>query len=79
MNTSVHSKYLVKGDGHMCNITNTHNCEVCGCEVNDKEVLAVNELYHGRNSKRCLCKKHLRRMLSISEKKWNELINELRG
>lgn len=73
MNTSVHSKYLVKGDGHMCNITNIHNCEVCGKEITDEDTIIMNRRYHG-STERYLCKEHLKRSLSISEKLWSKII-----
>ena len=49
-------------------------CEVCGKNVRQNEVLAMNLKLHGRNTNQIYCKKHLCEMHGMSKDEWDEAI-----
>ena len=44
----------------------------------DKNTLAMNMKYHGRNINKFYCKKCLMKMLDINEEKWNKNIEQFK-
>jgi 3'-phosphoadenosine 5'-phosphosulfate sulfotransferase (PAPS reductase)/FAD synthetase len=67
-----------------------HYCEECDVSFNsgkttkrkkikDKNVLAMNMKFLGRNTTKFYCKKHLMELLNITKEQWNEYIEEFKS
>lgn len=53
-------------------------CEVCGKNVRQNEVLAMNLKLHGRNTTQIYCKKHLCEMHEMSKDEWDEAVADFK-
>lgn len=56
----------------------SHKCEECGRKIKDKEVIAMNMKFAGRNVTTMHCKKHLKQKLGITDEDWNNYIEQFK-
>jgi 3'-phosphoadenosine 5'-phosphosulfate sulfotransferase (PAPS reductase)/FAD synthetase len=56
-----------------------HNCKECGKKIKNKNVLAMNMKFNGRNIQEMYCKKHLKEKLNLTEDDWNNYIEQFKN
>lgn len=56
-----------------------HTCKKCEKKIKDKNTLAMNMKFNGRNIQDMYCKKHLKEKLSLTEKDWNNYIEQFKS
>jgi hypothetical protein len=58
---------------------NKCNYEGCKKNVNKNDVIAMNLKFNGRGTNKIYCKKHLKEILNIDNKKWDEYIEQFKS
>lgn len=53
-------------------------CVVCGKNVRQNDVLAMNLKLHGRNTGLIYCKKHLKELHNLSEEDWDKAVDDFK-
>lgn len=56
-----------------------HICKECNKKIKDKNVLAMNMKFNGRNIQEMYCKKHLKEKLGLTEDDWNNYIEQFKN
>ena len=56
-----------------------HNCKECNKKIKDKNVLAMNMKFNGRNTEDMYCKKHLKEKLNLTEEDWSNYVKQFKN
>lgn len=56
-----------------------HTCKECGKKIKDKNTLAMNMKFNGRNIQDMYCKKHLKEKLKLTEEDWDNYIKQFKN
>ena len=57
----------------------SHACKECNKKIKDKNTLAMNMKFNGRNIQDMYCKKHLKEKLNLTEDDWNNYIKQFKN
>lgn len=57
----------------------SHTCKECNKKIKDKNTLAMNMKFNGRNIQDMYCKKHLKEKLNLTEDDWDNYIKQFKN